>query len=145
MAGDSSPLGPGSRGGRELRSGSGTSGERLDRSGFVFLDIEHAVQFGGFQQIEDVDRRLQQLDIGSLIARSRQRTNELPDARTVDVRHACKVEQNLFLALLGQFTNGFAKHETTAGTEGQCLTETQASVRTETRAIARLRKLGFWR
>ncbi len=54
MAGDSSPLGSGSKGGRELRSCSGTSGERLDRSGFVFLDIEHAVQFGGFQQIEDV-------------------------------------------------------------------------------------------
>src|SRR6266481_1026010 len=92
MAGDSSRLGSGSKGGRELRSCSGTSGERLDCSGFVFLDIEHAVQFGGFQQIEDVDRRLQQLDIGSLIARSRQRTNELPDARTVDVGHACKVE-----------------------------------------------------
>jgi hypothetical protein len=92
MARDSSPLGSGSKGGRELRSRSGTSGERLDRSGFVFLYIEHAVQFGGFQQIEDVDRRLQQLDIGSLIARSRQRTNELPDARTVDVRHARKVE-----------------------------------------------------
>jgi hypothetical protein len=92
MAGDSSPLGSGSKGGRELRSCSGTSGERLDRSSLVFLDIEHAVQFGGFQQIEDVDRRLQQLDVGSLIARSRQRTNELPDARTVDVRHACKVE-----------------------------------------------------
>jgi hypothetical protein len=38
------------------------------------------MQFGGFQHIEDLDRRLQQFDIGSLIARSRQRTNELPDA-----------------------------------------------------------------
>src|SRR6267378_4575673 len=69
MVGDSSPLGSGGKGGRELRSCFGTSGERLDCSDFVFLDIEHAVQFGGFQQIEDVDRRLQQLDIGSLIAR----------------------------------------------------------------------------
>src|SRR5260370_22149378 len=37
---------PGSKGGLELRSCSGTSGERLDRSGFVFLDIPHALQVG---------------------------------------------------------------------------------------------------
>jgi hypothetical protein len=50
------PLGSDSKEGLELRSCSGTSGERLDRGGFVLMDIEHAVQFGGFQQIEDVDR-----------------------------------------------------------------------------------------
>src|SRR5580704_4897811 len=96
----------------ELRSRSLTSAEGPDRSGFVLLDIEHAVQFGGFQQIEDVASRLQQLDIAGLIARTRQRTRELPDARTVDVSHACKVEYNLLLALLDQFANGVAKHET---------------------------------
>jgi hypothetical protein len=51
-------LGSNSKEGLELRSCSGTSGERLDRGGFVLMDIEHAVQFGGFQQIEDVDRGL---------------------------------------------------------------------------------------
>ena len=52
------PLGSDSMEGLELRSCSGTSGERLDRGGFVLMDLEHAVQFGGFQQIEDVDRGL---------------------------------------------------------------------------------------
>lgn len=58
MTGDISPLGSDSKEGLELRSCSGTSGERLDRGGFVLMDIEQAVQFGGFQQIEDVDRGL---------------------------------------------------------------------------------------
>jgi len=58
MTGDTSPLGSDSKEGLELRSCSGTSGERLDRGGFVLMDIEHAVQSGGFQQIEDVDRGL---------------------------------------------------------------------------------------
>lgn len=58
MTGDISPLGSDSKEGLELRSCAGTSGERLDRGGFVLMDIEQAVQFGGFQQIEDVDRGL---------------------------------------------------------------------------------------
>ena len=48
MTGDISPLGSDSKEGLELRSCSGTSGERLDRGGFVLMDIEQAVQFGGF-------------------------------------------------------------------------------------------------
>ena len=42
----------------ELHGGSGTLGERLDRGSFILMDIEHAGQFGDFQQIKDLARRL---------------------------------------------------------------------------------------
>src|SRR5579864_4568509 len=78
-------------------------GERLDGGGFVVVNIEDGVELGGFEQKQDVAGWLQELGVAALIAGAGQGANELADAGAVNVRDAGKVEDDLLLALLGQF------------------------------------------
>ena len=72
--------------------------EAGDRFRFVLVDLEHGDELRDVQQLIELGRQVEELELAAAVGGGGVRTDQLADARRVDRRDAGQVEQDLGLA-----------------------------------------------
>src|SRR6185312_5460294 len=81
------------------------AGEGLDGAGFVVLYVEDGVELGDLEQVVNLFGEVQELQFAALVTRGGVGTDELADARAVNVVDVTEIEQDVLLALGQQVAN----------------------------------------
>src|SRR5215471_12530888 len=84
--------------------------EGFDGGRLIVFDIKDGVKLRDLKQVVDLFGQVQQFELAALVAHGGEGTDQLTDARAIDVIYLAQIQQDFFLSLAEQVLDDIAQN-----------------------------------